>query len=147
MRDAIMFGRLLLILAAFMVVGSLLGVLFSDAQSTKLLLQLLVVTGGLAVAYIARVWWRNEPGRGPDHEAGAPEVRGRSVVVGLLLFICSVIWVVAAVLAWLTNRRLDGLPPLPQGAAITAEGILAMIFLIHLTAVFIWLRRRPGRGE
>lgn len=138
MRDALVFGRLLALLALLIAVASVLGILARDPDGARVAIGILIATGATAVLYLGRIWWSDRD-------------RPRSPTIGLLLFIVTIIESAAIVLAWLTNRRLNGEPALDQGPAVSGLVILAMVLTVHTAALFVWLSRRAsrrrGRGE
>lgn len=129
MRDSLVFGRLLLILAALIALAGLLAVVFRSNDSTKLLLLLLAGSTLGSTIYIGAIWWSDR-------------ARPRSLLVGLLLFGAVVVEIGLLVLVPLTYRRLDGEPALPYGAALTTLVLLAFCLVPDVYAIFIFLRRR-----
>jgi hypothetical protein len=86
--------------------------------------------GSKAIANRPRLW-------------GGPKLlAGRSWLLGLMTVSWGLITVVFILIGYLAGRRLLGQAPLPQGAAITAIGIVALGLIPIAFAIAFWLTRR-----
>jgi hypothetical protein len=78
---------------------------------------------------------------------GGPKLlAGRSWLLGLMTVSWGLITVVFILIGYLAARRLLGQAPLPQGAAITAIGVVALGLIPIAFAIAFWLTRRKGGG-
>lgn len=90
--------------------------------------------GSEAVASRPRLW-------------GGPRLLGgRSWLLGLMTLSWATITVVFILIGWLAGRRLLGQAPLPQGAAITAIGIVVLGTIPIAFAIAFYLTRRKRGG-
>lgn len=90
--------------------------------------------GSEAVARRPRLW-------------GGPRwVGGRSWLLGLMTLSWAIITVVFILIGFLAGRRLLGQAPLPQGAAITAIGIVVLGMIPIAFAIAFYLTRRKRGG-
>lgn len=90
--------------------------------------------GSEAVAARPRLW-------------GGPRLLGgRSWLLGLMTLSWAIITVVFILIGYLAGRRLLSQPPLPQGAAITAIGIVVLGTIPIAFAIAFWMTRRKRGG-
>ena len=79
--------------------------------------------------------------------SGGPRLLGgRSWLLGLMTLSWGLITIVFILIGFLAGRRLLGQPPLPQGAAITAIGIVVLGLIPIVFAIAFYMTRRTRGG-
>ena len=83
--------------------------------------------------------------RRPRLWGGPRSLGGRSWLLGLMTIAWATITVVFILIGYLAGRRLLGQPPLAQGAALTAIGLIVLgLIPIAFAITFYATRRRRG---
>ena len=83
--------------------------------------------------------------RRPRLWGGPVLLGGRSWLLGLMTLAWATMTVVFILIGYLAGRRLLGQPPLPQGAALTAIGLIVLgLIPIAFAVAFYATRKRRG---
>lgn len=119
-----------------------------------ILLVILPVGDTIATAFFFSLFLRSkrptiqvaERARRPRLWGGPVLLGGRSWLLGLMTLAWAAITVVFVLIGYLAGRRLLGQPPLPQGAALTAIGliVLGLIPIVFAAAFYATRRKRGG---
>jgi hypothetical protein len=91
----------------------------------------IVITGALAARYVRRIYLSDR-------------ARPRSRLLLLFTGIVYVIEVFGILLVALTIPRLLGAPPLPFSPALVSIGLIGVMLIPHIVALYVYHGRHPG---